>query len=155
MIANEQLMKLVTRTAAHIRRRPRKDGAPGDSPRCTKGYGHILDLLSESEGLSQQEIALQMDIRPQSVSEAITSLEARGYVIRKPDPEDKRVARILITDEGLAHRQQMKAERRAFANQFFQILSEEEKATLADLLSKLLRSQPENRERHSKKEESV
>ncbi len=155
MIANEQLMKLVTRTAAHIRRRPRKDGAPGDSPRCTKGYGHILDLLSEGEGLSQQEIALQMDIRPQSVSEAITSMEARGYVIRKPDPEDKRVARILITDEGKEHRQQMKAERRTFANQFFQILSEEEKETLAGLLSKLLQGQPENKKHHSEQEGSL
>ncbi|MBQ8431416.1 MAG: MarR family transcriptional regulator [Clostridia bacterium] len=159
MIQEEELMKLVTRTAAYIRRRPRNgqesNGERGEHPRCAKGHGHILDLLSESDGMSQQEIANRMDIRPQSVSEAIASMEYRGFVIRRPSPDDKRVSLIFITAAGKEHRKQVKEERRAFAKQFFGVLSEKEKEQLAILLEALLQGQSEDASAWAKKEESI
>ena len=99
--------------------------------------GHILELLRREDGLSQQEIAERLGIRPQSVSEAVARLEGRGLLRKMPDERDRRVTRIFITEAGIARRQEIARLRQAHAQSFFEVLTEEEKVCLAGLLQKL------------------
>lgn len=47
-------------------------------------------------------LAARADITPQAMGELVDDLEQLGYVLRRPDPEDRRAKRILLTPRGLA-----------------------------------------------------
>ena len=82
------IMRNIVRISHNGRRK--NHNQPEDSNFRHRGYGHILDLLSKHEGLTQQQIAQILGIRPQSASEAVTSLEEQMLVERTPNPHDKR-----------------------------------------------------------------
>ena len=137
MILEQKLMRNLMRAAGTARRRREGDGADGKhNQHKGRGFGHILDMLS-AEGISQQQIADNLGIRPQSVSEAVSVLESRGYICRKADEADRRKMLIHITAEGEKHREEIAAERAAHAQQYFSALTQEEKAQLLALLEKL------------------
>lgn len=94
----QKLMKNLMRASATVRRRPRpEDGCKHPKGR---GYGHILDLLVAGEGFSQQQIADALDIRPQSVSEAVSIMETQGFVRKEANENDRRVTLVHITEQG-------------------------------------------------------
>lgn len=156
MITDDMLMKTLIRTGALVRRRPtpeerddaesrhchRPGGRDGRRGSGGRGFGHILELLTPGEGVSQQWIANQAGIRAQSVSEAIVAMEKRGFVRRESSPTDRRVMLIYITEEGEAHRQKAAAERSQHAQTFFSCLTQEEKEELFRILQKLIPVEP-------------
>jgi DNA-binding MarR family transcriptional regulator len=56
-------------------------------------------LLNSGDQL-MGELAAQEKIRPPSMTRIVNSLEARGYVVRRPDPRDHRQCLVAITDSG-------------------------------------------------------
>lgn len=161
MITDDMLMKTLIRTGAQMRRRPApEEGVPAEDRHCPgpdgrdsrrgsggrdgrhgpggRGFGHILELLTPGEGVSQQWIANQVGIRAQSVSEAIVAMEKRGFVRREASQTDRRVMLIYMTEEGEAHRQKAAAERSRHAQAFFSVLTQEEKEELFRMLQKLI-----------------
>ncbi len=122
-----------------VARRQRRDASIEfkSGKRSPRGFGHILDLLSEEEGISQQQIAGTLEIRPQSVSEAISAMESRGYIRKEISASDRRVTLIYLTYEGVQRRMELAKERESHAKSFFAVLSEEEKSELGRLLEKL------------------
>lgn len=113
---------------------------------CHRGYGHILDLLSVNNGLTQQQIAQTLGIRPQSASEAVATLEEQGLVEKSPNPNDKRSYLLFITPEGLQRRTEIQARLRENARRIFAPLTETEKDTLQTLLHKVVAALEENKE---------
>lgn len=111
-----------------------------------RGYGHILDLLSKNNGLTQQQIAQMLGIRPQSASEAVTSLEEQGLIEKSPNPQDKRSFLLSITPEGLSRQKQLRQEMQQNACRILTPLNEEEKNTLQCLLEKVIAALEENEE---------
>lgn len=69
---------------------------------ASQGQGKLLLLLSESPGKSQKELALLLGMRPQSVSELIGKLAAKGLVKRMKSPDDARITLVSLTEEGAA-----------------------------------------------------
>ncbi|MBQ8554839.1 MAG: MarR family transcriptional regulator [Clostridia bacterium] len=134
MNIDQQLMKHLKQTLASVRRHPHGD--PEHHGRH-RGAGHILDLLSIENGVSQQQIAGALCIRPQSVSEAIATLEARGFIRKESSAADRRITLIYLTEEGQRHAAILAREREAHAQRFFSVLRDDEKATLLTLLTKL------------------
>jgi DNA-binding MarR family transcriptional regulator len=47
-------------------------------------------------------IAALANITPQAVGELVDDLERQGYVVRRPDPDDRRAKRIVLTERGQA-----------------------------------------------------
>ncbi len=136
MTKEQQLMRNLMRACASVRRRPNHTGGYPNSAR-PRGFGHILDLLAENSGVSQQQLADSLHIRPQSISEAIGILESRGFIRKEASPTDRRVTLIHITEEGRAHAIVLAEERRQHAQRFFSVLSDQEKDSLMEILSKL------------------
>jgi DNA-binding MarR family transcriptional regulator len=56
-------------------------------------------LLNSGDQL-MGELAAQEKIRPPSMTRIVNSLEARGYVLRRPDPRDHRQCLVALTDSG-------------------------------------------------------
>jgi DNA-binding MarR family transcriptional regulator len=45
-------------------------------------------------------IASRANITPQAVGELVDDLERLGYVVRRPDPDDRRAKRVVLTERG-------------------------------------------------------
>ena len=132
------LMRNLIRTSHLIRRSPQQPESNGQ-PRI-RGYGHILEVLSASNGISQQKIAEAIGIRQQAVSEAIAAMEQQGYVQKAPSPDDRRVTLIYITEAGASHMEEIIRLRTARAGKVFSVFTQQEKQTLMTLLNKLNQS---------------
>ena len=62
----------------------------------------ILFCLSREEGITQLELSRRAGLKPPTVSVALKHLEDEGYVIRETDDDDKRAARVYLSDKGHA-----------------------------------------------------
>jgi MarR family transcriptional regulator, transcriptional regulator for hemolysin len=59
----------------------------------------LLHLLTQGQEMGQEELVEQLDISKPAVSRALDSLEKKGYLTRKLDPDDKRARRVQLTDK--------------------------------------------------------
>ena len=61
-----------------------------------------LAMLSESEGrcLPMSELAARVNASLSRLSHVVKKLEARGWVVRTPSPDNKRVTLASLTDDG-------------------------------------------------------
>ena len=144
MELEHEIMKNIIRLASGGRRRPSEPRKPDG--RRFHGYGRMLDLLSRNDGLSQSQIAEELGIRPQSASEAIASMESQALVEKRPNEQDKRCWLIYITPAGRQRQIDLRNERIENARRIFTPLTEEEKITLLQLLSKAASVLQENKE---------
>ena len=67
-------------------------------------YG-VLRAIGEQDGqdgVSGAELARDVLLTPQTAHEIVIALEARGLLARRPDPADRRVRRIHLTQAGRA-----------------------------------------------------
>ena len=144
MELEHRIMQNIVRISHNGRRKLHKQG---EGKVCRpRGYGYILDLLSENSGLTQQQIAQKLGIRPQSASEAVNSLEEQGLIEKSPNPQDKRSFLLHITPSGLDRQREMQEQRLKNAQRILAPLSEDEKDTLQQLLQKVVAALEENKE---------
>jgi len=59
----------------------------------------LLHLLTQGHEMAQEQLVDQLDVSKPAISRALASLEAKGYVTRKRDPDDKRAYWIRLTDK--------------------------------------------------------
>ena len=59
-----------------------------------------MAVLLNSGDLLMGELAAQEKVQPPSMTRIVNSLEARGYVARRPDPRDHRQCLVALTDSG-------------------------------------------------------
>ena len=94
--------------------------------------GMVLGRLDRKGPLSVSDLAQAERIRPQSMAQTVSDLEADGLVERRPDPGDRRRALVDLTDAG---RIVLAADRRRregwLASAIEHELSPEEQALLA------------------------
>jgi MarR family transcriptional regulator, transcriptional regulator for hemolysin len=62
----------------------------------TRAQGLILLHLQRRPGVSQNELAVILDVEPITVARLIDRLEANGYVKRCADPNDRRIHRLHL-----------------------------------------------------------
>ncbi|MGB9302616.1 MAG: MarR family transcriptional regulator [Mycobacterium sp.] len=98
----------------------------------------VLRQLSNEPGLSGAELARRLLISPQGVQLALTSLERRGLVERKQDPQHKRILQAYLTDEGRNIVATVLGDAVAAHEEVFGVLSAQEQETLRELLSRVV-----------------
>jgi DNA-binding MarR family transcriptional regulator len=98
----------------------------------------VLRQLSNEPGLSGAELARRLLISPQGVQLALTSLERRGLVERKQDPQHKRILQAYLTDEGRNVVATVLGDAVAAHEEVFGVLSAQEQETLRELLSRVV-----------------
>ena len=99
----------------------------------------VLNLLAQGP-ISQQELGDQLGIDRTTVFELIDDLEARGAVVRKRNPKDRRSYTLHLTPGGA--RMQKRAARAfdAAADEFFAPLKSTDRSSLAEMLRKVISS---------------
>ena len=103
----------------------------------TRGQGRILAALKLKDGIATRELAYVLGIRVPSLNEALSKLENAGHIVREPDPRDRRVQLITLTDLGRALTNQM-GEGEPESDNIFEVLTEQERANLNDYLDRLI-----------------
>lgn len=63
----------------------------------TMSQGWVLVHLVRENGLKQSELAERLEVATVTTSKLIDRLEARGYVERRTDPDDRRSNRVYAT----------------------------------------------------------
>lgn len=104
------------------------------------GRGHVLHELLTHENLSQAELAQLIGIRPASVTGLLEKMEKEKLVVRTPDPNDGRVIRVMISDEGRKAVHENQVLRSQIDQLVFGTLTTSEQAQLTKLFTKLLRT---------------
>ncbi|GGQ27261.1 MarR family winged helix-turn-helix transcriptional regulator [Streptomyces roseolilacinus] len=91
------------------------------------------------------DLAERLEVVPRAVTSLVDGLEAGGRVRRVPDPANRRVIRIELTDEGRATLRLLRSARRAAAEDILAPLTAEQREVLGGLLSALVDGMPERR----------
>ncbi|WP_307816521.1 MarR family winged helix-turn-helix transcriptional regulator [Nocardioides limicola] len=94
-------------------------------------------LLTLAEPQSMSEVAGAMTCGPSNVTGLADRLERLGLIVRVPDPRDRRVTLLELTDEGRRRRERL-AEALVEGSMLVARLTPSERGQLKGLLDKLL-----------------
>ncbi len=93
-------------------------------------------------GLRLKDLADLLRIAPRSATEVVDQLEAKNLVKRGPDPSDRRATLITLTEQGISIRTEVRQDRARQADEYFAVLSGEDRAELERILGKLAEENP-------------
>ena len=65
-------------------------------------HSAVMAHIDIEGGTRLTTIAARANITPQAVGELVDDLERLGLVVRRPDPDDRRAKRIVLTEQGQA-----------------------------------------------------
>jgi DNA-binding MarR family transcriptional regulator len=65
-------------------------------------HSGVFAHIDVEGGTRLTELARRANITPQAMGELVDDLERMGYVTRRPDPEDRRAKRVVLTGRGMA-----------------------------------------------------
>lgn len=97
----------------------------------------LLRTVATSEGVTQQAIAEQMRVAPSRMVAFVDSLEQRGLIERRPNPDDRRARALFVTPEGRELLGQAFAVAVEHERRLTSGLSDSEREQLLDLLGRV------------------
>jgi MarR family transcriptional regulator, organic hydroperoxide resistance regulator len=97
----------------------------------------VLMTLWHSNGITQQELAEWLLVTKANVVGLIDRVSAAGWVERRPDPEDRRVNRLYLTDAGRKLAKQALPGQEALVQNIFGRLTEAELRQMHALCGRL------------------
>lgn len=98
---------------------------------------HYLTVLLRRPGITQEELARELNVNKSSVTRQLAALEDKGYVRREPCPEDRRSQRVYPTERAQALQPRIQEVLRAWRAYLTEDFTEEEKALLDDLMGRV------------------
>jgi DNA-binding MarR family transcriptional regulator len=112
----------------------------GEAERLAKEYqvpAFFLKALHLLDGpLAMKELGGRMQCDPSFVTSIADMLEKRGLAVREPDPADRRVKRLVLTESGCQFKQRFEQEMLARLP-MRSCLTHDERVTLLGLLHKM------------------
>ncbi|MEU1010871.1 MarR family winged helix-turn-helix transcriptional regulator [Streptomyces sp. NPDC088810] len=130
----EQLLRL-TRRVHRIQKRHLEQRHLGVTPAQSRLLRTLAHYASPPR---MADLAERLEVVPRAVTTLVDGLEASGKVRRVPDPANRRVTRIELTDEGRAALRVLRGARRSAAEEILAPLTEKERQVLGVLLDTLI-----------------
>ncbi|QLJ01800.1 MarR family transcriptional regulator [Streptomyces sp. NEAU-sy36] len=130
----EQLLRL-TRRVHRIQKRHLEGRDLGVTP----AQSRLLRTLAHYGSPPRMaDLAERLEVVPRAVTTLVDGLEASGMVRRAPDPSNRRVTRIELTDDGRAILRELHRARRSAAEEILAPLTEKERQVFGVLLDALI-----------------
>jgi DNA-binding MarR family transcriptional regulator len=98
------------------------------------GQQFILGCLWEQDGLPPGQVAKQLGLSTPTVTRTAARMESAGLLTREPDPDDRRLVRLFLTERGHQLRAVLNAQMAQVSERALHGLSSAERATLTRLL---------------------
>ncbi|MFF2569990.1 MarR family winged helix-turn-helix transcriptional regulator [Streptomyces sp. NPDC058084] len=133
----EQLLRLTRRLHRIQKRHLEPVGITPAQSRLLRTVAHC------PEPPRMADLAARLEVVPRAVTTLVDGLEAAGRVRRAPDPTNRRVVRIELTDTGRDTLRELRSARRAAAEDMLAPLTVEQREVLGGLLSALVDHGPE------------
>jgi DNA-binding MarR family transcriptional regulator len=134
----ERLLRL-TRRVHRIQKRHLERRDLGVTP----AQSRLLRTLAHCDSPPRMaDLAERLEVVPRAVTTLVDGLEASGKVRRVPDPTNRRVIRIELTDDGHTALRELHGARRAAAEEILAPLTEEQREVLGGLLDTLVDGVP-------------
>lgn len=99
----------------------------------------ILVNLFRTPGMSQQDLADKMLVGRSNLSMLLPQLEKRGLLVRRGDPQDRRVLRLELTPEGIQLTEQAIAIQSDLINRTMKTASTEECNMVGEVMTRMIR----------------
>ncbi|MFF9343929.1 MULTISPECIES: MarR family winged helix-turn-helix transcriptional regulator [unclassified Streptomyces] len=135
----EQLLRLTRRLHRIQKRHLEPVGITPAQSRLLRLVAHFGDAPPR-----MADLAARLEVVPRAVTSLVDGLEAAGRVRRAPDPTNRRVVRIELTDEGRATLRELRSARREAAEDILAPLTVEQREVLGGLLTALAGPVPES-----------
>lgn len=103
-----------------------------------RGQNHILRALENNPGLTQNELALMINVAKASVTTSLNRMEKNGFVRREKSKEDGRCNQIYITQKGLEASHGCTAEMARLKEALFSKIDDQELSDVNRILTKLI-----------------
>ncbi|MBV8828023.1 MAG: MarR family transcriptional regulator [Acidobacteriaceae bacterium] len=101
------------------------------------GKYFVLRMLARQDGISQGEAWNRFAVDPSRITRLAKSLEKEGLVRRERDPEDNRVVRMYLTEEGHRMIDEFSSRHERFESRVREAVSEEDLGELQRILGVL------------------
>ncbi|MFE0251656.1 MarR family winged helix-turn-helix transcriptional regulator [Streptomyces sp. NPDC059010] len=130
----EQLLRF-TRRVHRIQKRHLQECGLGITP----AQSRLLRTLAHYDSPPRMaDLAERLEVVPRAVTTLVDGLEASGKVRRVPDPTNRRVIRIELTDDGRGALRELHGARRSAAEEILAPLTDEQRLVLGELLDALI-----------------
>jgi DNA-binding MarR family transcriptional regulator len=136
----DEVLSLISR----LESTPPKDKPPPISKLVA--FHRMRRILYRKPGSTMGELSQALSVPLYSATRAIDSLVAIGLVDRLSDPDDRRVVRVILTDDGLRLHEAIEAHFTQNIQRIMACLTPEEQGILVTLLRKVAASLKESEE---------
>ncbi|GAA4288550.1 MarR family transcriptional regulator [Georgenia daeguensis] len=99
----------------------------------------VLDVLELRGGISQRELADELRLDPSQIVALVDSLEGRGLVERRPNPQDRRQRTVVLTTAGRTLYRRARQQVDGSLDEVLGGLHAAERDTLRELLQRIVR----------------
>ena len=96
-----------------------------------------LGIVAVRPGLTQAELAAELELGTAAVGRLVDRLADRGFIVRKADPQDRRAYRLMTTPEAAGLLKTLRATAAKLRREALEGLSDKEISTLNSGLKKL------------------
>ncbi|WP_345034490.1 MarR family transcriptional regulator [Streptomyces sannanensis] len=128
----EQLLRLTRRLHRIQRRQLEPIG-------ITPAQSRLLRIVAHCDRPPRMaDLAERLEVVPRAVTTLVDGLESSGRVRRVPDPTNRRVTRIELTDKGRTALRALRSARRAAVEDVLAPLTPEQREVLGGLLATLV-----------------
>ena len=139
-VSPEQLSEELGRLIRHVLRLQQGD-AFGGARETELTFSQVRALCAlefAEEELALTELAPRLGLSPAATGRALDALADRGLVARRPDPADRRVKRLALTDAGRETARRVVSAKRDAVLRFAESLHDGERERLSRALAPVL-----------------
>ncbi|MFE7934300.1 MarR family winged helix-turn-helix transcriptional regulator [Streptomyces sp. NPDC057456] len=140
----EQLLRLTRRVHRIQKHHLERSGLA-----VTPAQARLLRTLAHCDAPPRMaDLAERLEVVPRAVTTLVDGLEGSGKVRRVPDPTNRRVIRIELTEDGRKALQQLRGARMSAAEEILDPLTDLERQVLSGLLDALVDGTPDRTPKH-------
>lgn len=103
----------------------------------TRSQWWVLNHLFFHQGISQSDLAKILDVERATLGRLLDRLEAKQWIYRKPDTDDRRVNRVYLAEPAGPTMQTMRREAKRTLDSALSPLSEKEQEQMFDMLRRM------------------
>jgi MarR family transcriptional regulator, organic hydroperoxide resistance regulator len=98
----------------------------------------IIECLWVADGLSPKLLGELLRFDSATLTGLIDRLERSGFVVREPNPEDRRAIRICLTEKGAGYKEELRALRIKANEEILKEFPEEKRSLFKNALAELI-----------------
>lgn len=103
-----------------------------------RGQAMVLCVVAKQEGMTQSEIADALSVQGATVTSTLQRLEEAGLVVRHRDPDDNRLVRVSLTEEGVQKEHSLNAQFASLQELILKGISEDDRAALRQQIQQII-----------------